>query len=443
MVKTRTGGKPTKDAEYYSDEAIIARDKAANLARDKELGEKRNRDTNIRTAKKGKEQVKLNVVGKEEAFKTAAAAGGVPPGETQAQREFRELGPEKSLALSRARVKAEKEAEKPSGWQNVKGVLSIALNPFSKDKITANVDNQIIAWGLEKAANNPLTTALIATGVIQAASAVTATVAKKTFIGSLRLAKPATITQQLIGTAGAATGVAANTATKKLTGGLLAKAGFTVAAGLFIMKAVETYPFAKFEIAEAMDKLGYARVQAIRENRPDLVESLNQLQEEILNPEGWEYMLSIIPWANIQRAAARNIEAAVAGTAVYNKIIEDMQLGETDDEKWKRVRQEELNMDKAAVDYYNSERRKLVKWELEAKAAAQLAQRWAPAGKTREEEIKARNEDAQFWADQAAKQRELEAEDRRAIADFWTAYRKTQQQIADNNRPSNLNFGLL
>ena len=58
-------------------------------------------------------------------------------------------------------------------------------------------------------------------------------------------------------------------------------------------------------------------------------------------------------------------------------------------------------------------------------------------------ERKARNEDAKFWAEQAAKERELEAEDRKAIADFWIQYRITTQKIAENNRPSNLNFGLL
>ncbi len=62
-----------------------------------------------------------------------------------------------------------------------------------------------------------------------------------------------------------------------------------------------------------------------------------------------------------------------------------------------------------------------------------------------EEEAKDRDmrEDAAFWAKQAKQQRKLEAEDRQAIADFWIAYRKTQYQNSVDNRPSNLNFGLL
>ena len=58
-------------------------------------------------------------------------------------------------------------------------------------------------------------------------------------------------------------------------------------------------------------------------------------------------------------------------------------------------------------------------------------------------EKKARNADAAFWAAERERQRELEAKDRQAIAEFWMAYRKAMQKIADDNRPSNLNFGLL
>ena len=42
-----------------------------------------------------------------------------------------------------------------------------------------------------------------------------------------------------------------------------------------------------------------------------------------------------------------------------------------------------------------------------------------------------------------SKKAEKEEKDREAIADFWIAYRKTVQEIQNDNRPSNLNFGLL
>ena len=101
-----------------------------------------------------------------------------------------------------------------------------------------------------------------------------------------------------------------------------------------------------------------------------------------------------------------------------------IETGETDDEKWKRIKEEEAAQDKAAVDYYNSERKKMVKWEEEAA----------------DRDMK---EDAAFWAREAAKQRKLEEEDRKAIAEFWMAYRKQALKYQMDNRPSNLKFGLL
>ena len=61
----------------------------------------------------------------------------------------------------------------------------------------------------------------------------------------------------------------------------------------------------------------------------------------------------------------------------------------------------------------------------------------------READEQQRNKDAKFWAAQDKKNRELEAADRQAIADFWLAYYKMKQKLANDSRPSNLNFGLL
>ena len=76
------------------------------------------------------------------------------------------------------------------------------------------------------------------------------------------------------------------------------------------------------------------------------------------------------------------------------------------------------------VEHYNEQRKLQLQWEQEAKRDA-------------------RNEDATFWARERAKQRKKEAEDRQAIADFWNAYRKASAKLAEDSRPSNLNFGLL
>ncbi len=350
-------------------------------------------------------------------------------------------------------IKAEeapKAAEtSPSGWQNVKDVFQIALNPFSEDKIVATSRNKVFNSVAEFVANHPYTTALtIATGgKILTGALGRRALTKGQWIKAIiktRGGDPArlkALTEGELGkivtkeaamkiTGKTATGalagqVASNTATRKLTGNALVKSGFTLIAASYIIKeAVETYPFAKFEIAEAMDKIGYARSEARRNGREDLVEGLDQLQEEILNPEGWEKFASMMPWANIQRAAARNIYTAIHATQIYSKIDEVDAVGGTEDEKWERVRQEQAEQEKANIDYYNSERKKMLDFEREAKKEA-------------------RNADAEFWRKERANQRQREKEDREAIAKFWEEYRKKKQLIADNNRPSNLNFGLI
>ncbi len=323
------------------------------------------------------------------------------------------------------------------GWQNVINVLGIALNPLSQKRIVANIDNQIIALGLEKAANNPFTTALIATGL---AGLVKAGVRAFTFKFGTERVLGQTIKISQLGRAAPKTGVAVNTVTKRLTGKLLSNAGFTIAAILWIVKeAAETYPFAEFEIAESMDKLGYARNAATQAGRQDLVEEIDQLQQEILNPQGWEAIIPKIPIANNQRAALKNIQTAELARTIYQEIAEDekiqIETGETDEAKWARVRSKEVAQDTAAVDYYNEQRKQMITWEREDRAAEKAADR--------KEEKRARNNDAKFWAAEAAKQRELEAADRKAIADFWIAYRKKALLLQDQNRPSNLNFGLI
>ncbi|KKL85712.1 hypothetical protein LCGC14_1951960, partial [marine sediment metagenome] len=152
------------------------------------------------------------------------------------------------------------------GWKNVKEVFKVSLNPFSEDKIVATTENKVFNSVAEFVANHPYTVALAAAGGI---GIVRGVVTRLGFgVGKIG---PAVIGKGDLGTAllkagrvapGVAGKYATNTATKKLTGNLFIKKGFTLIAAAYIIKeAVETYPFAKFEIAEAMDKIGYARAR--------------------------------------------------------------------------------------------------------------------------------------------------------------------------------------
>ena len=70
-----------------------------------------------------------------------------------------------------------------------------------------------------------------------------------------------------------------NPKTRLLTNKMLVGAGFTVAAIFMIEKFVDTYPFAEFQISEAMQTIGMARWQATEAELPELIPALDALQD--------------------------------------------------------------------------------------------------------------------------------------------------------------------
>jgi len=119
-----------------------------------------------------------------------------------------------------------------------------------------------------------------------------------------------------------------NTKSQRLSKMLLAGAGFTTAAAFFIEKMVSTYPFATFELAEGMQQLSMAKWKAEEAGDYESVAKLNQLEQEILNPEGWDKVLAMIPHSNVQQAALSNIETALASSEAMNKRIRKKMLDE-------------------------------------------------------------------------------------------------------------------
>ncbi len=189
-----------------------------------------------------------------------------------------------------------------------------------------------------------------------------------------------------------------------------------------------TYPWAEWALGEAKEGMIFNTQKAINTGDIDILNEFIETSNEIFDMTTWETMRRLIPGLNLQFAFGEKAQALQAQWKVNNKIIEDekikIETGETEDDRWERIREEEAEMDKDAVDYYNDERQKMVEWEAEARRNQ-------------------RNEDAAFWRSERSKQRVKEAEDRKAIADFWIEYRKTALKIREDSRPSNLNFGLL
>lgn len=217
-----------------------------------------------------------------------------------------------------------------------------------------------------------------------------------------------------------------------------------------ITAIIGTYPWAEWAQGEAIESINFASAKALATGDPEIIRQFQEETNAVLDRNFWEKIARVLPGTNLITGFLNKWNALEAQWKVNNKLLNDALIqqatGESENDKWARVRQEEVESEKLVIDYYNEQRKLIVEWELEAKAAAQIAQsREYASGQedTRAAEIKARNEDAAFWAAQAAKQRELEAEDRIAVAEFWIAYRKAAQKAQDEQRPSNLNFGLL
>lgn len=210
--------------------------------------------------------------------------------------------------------------------------------------------------------------------------------------------------------------------------GVLKQFGKPVAIAGAIGAIIGSYPWAEWAQGEAREVMGFAVVNALKTDNPEIIQEARAAQDELWDQNVWEGLARLIPGANIAVGFWNKYKALRAQAAVNDKIMADritqIETGESEDEKWERVREEEAAADKAAIDYYNEQRKQMVDWEREAEKAA-------------------RDEDAAFWRKEKEKQAKLEAEDRQAIADFWLAYRKESLKIANDNRPSNLNFGLL
>ena len=248
----------------------------------------------------------------------------------------KDIDPEASEKYGRAMVTTYKlpsgettttKPEAKKGWEVMIETMKIAANPFSDEdnKIVATMGGKTFRSVAEYAANYLYSAAFYLTGIFGlgklAVGKVVTGQATKAAAG-----KFAALPYPQIGT-GTASLYVTNTVTKKLTGNLLVKAGFSLIAAFYIVEKIgSTYPFAKFNISEAMQGLGIARYKAFEAGDQEAVDMLNKLQQEILNPVGWESVISKLPWLNIQRSATKVIQAQLASTEVFNKLLAEEQV---------------------------------------------------------------------------------------------------------------------
>jgi len=319
--------------------------------------------------------------------------------------------------------------DQKSRFENIGAVFAAIIK---NEPVTADIQNRIIRDGLENAVNNPITTVLTygsGAGLIRYGIAKSAaSVAKRQAGKKLATAFPKSKGTKQIGLPGQTVKLANNPKNARLLGKSLGLAGFTVAAAFLIKDGITTFGFSRFQINEGAQAIGMARHAAIEAGRQDLVDALDQLEQEIYNPQGWDKFAQDMPWLNTFNTAGIQAKANQFATNVYKKIAEDkakqIEEGTTDEDVFRQGRQEREESEDRIVEN-------------------RLAKQKIFNDNERQAEADGDEEAAKLWRREGELEREREAEDRQVIADFWLEYHKRKQEIDDNNRPSSLNFGLL
>ena len=249
-------------------------------------------------------------------------------------------------------------------------------------------------------------------------------------------------TSGIIGGKTIAAGLAKNTKTLKVAGKYLSRF-FGKKAMVFYGAWASSVIIGLWGRAESPESIAfpeykYLIADARRTGDWSLVDEAEAAKAEVLNLKTWE---RIALWSPISAfvGISKKIVGAISGATTISKIIDDSKIqqetGQTEADFWIE-RDAEKQAQFEANEKARSERfREDTDYMNEANAAAKAAKR--------KKDKEAYEEMGRFWANERDKEREKEAEDRIAIAEFWLDYRKKMQEIYDDNRPSNLNFGLL
>lgn len=222
--------------------------------------------------------------------------------------------------------------------------------------------------------------------------------------------------------------VATNPVTRKATTTILGKIFKSTAVVGAVLTIAGTYPWSEWALGEAKEGMVFSTSKAIATGDPELIKEYMSTANEIYEITAWENMKRLIPGVNLAFSFGEKAKSLAAQWKVNNAIAQDnltqIETGETDNQKWERVRQQQADQYTANVDYYNQQRAIMLQHERQA----------------RNEDMR---EAASFWRKERARQRELEAADRKAIMEFWLAYRKLIIKMQEEQRPSKLNFGIL
>ena len=277
--------------------------------------------------------------------------------------------------------------DKPGGWRNVVDVLKIALNPFSKSRISASTGSEGVDAALGAIANNPFTAAGLVTGVgglVRGAASGIAAVTARTAVaqaGKIGTTGFYKVSVKQLGKKGVAQTMATNTATKKATASFLTKAVGAVKDPQFVigglMATIGSYPFAGFIKEEALQTVGFGVGVAMNNGDIAGAEEAIALQEQILDPGTWDEIKSKIPFVNVLASLDDFYGAARLKLDIDKKVISDLKIkterGETDTEMYARIAEDRKTLKEqervSDAEYYKG----IADRKAEAKAADRAA----------------------------------------------------------------------
>lgn len=237
--------------------------------------------------------------------------------------------------------------------------------------------------------------------------------------------------------------IASNTKTLKITtrwiAGIAAILGLSVTAVSWYKDVVGTKVFTGFMGQETIQILGFA-VRTARENEDweNMQEAIDLNVELVTLMQSPEFITGL-PYDEAIRAAKIFADAAELKNAIDQKSLDDkliqIETGETEDEKFARIRQEQIDADIAQTERIAESTIATKKETLRLEAAADNA-------------TSERIRESLLERIELLKQADIEsikrAEDATiASGKFWAAYNLEAAKNRDSNARSQLSFGLL
>lgn len=231
--------------------------------------------------------------------------------------------------------------------------------------------------------------------------------------------------------------------TKKLSdtwiGKLAIAAGLSIGAVSIIKDILGTYPFSGFIDQEAIQQTEFGFKLAYDSGNYDLAQQSIDFTRESLDEGFWNTTVSKIPIINTVESLQRYRDGVSLKVEINQKVLDDtlmsIENGESETDKWIRVRIEDLQREKEIALIHVQEQEsiaEIIKQSREEERAATI------------EATKAQHKiQTEYWQrvhDENAQRREAE---RQAEADFQDAYWAAVFERRNDTQRSNLDFGLL